>query len=183
MKHNQRGFSVYEWLLVVAITAVILVVSIGCYLQLIQESKRLAFNALAHNFATAISMSHAHWLIQRPAGGSYSTLEIEGVTVIFNRLGWPSNIKDNNSTHQNSCYRLWYGLLQNSSSAEKSWGGLFQILAITSAQKGGSSHASNIHILLQAPGWCRYELTNAGNQRYFFDYIMKNGSVNITVPE
>lgn len=183
MKHHRPSFSIYEWLIVIMVVGVILIFAMGYYAQLANESRRLKFQALAHNFSTAVTLSHAHWLIQKVNGAAQPAMVIDNVEITFNQAGWPVNAGSQSSPDSEVCQRLWHGLLQGSSAAIESWQGLLQASAIIFSKNKTPVQESQFRISLLSKGWCRYELVNQDKKHYFFDYFLKTGRVVISAPK
>ncbi len=177
MRNKQAGFKFFEFILVVILIGTIFIFSISYYLQLLNEARRLTFQSLGHNFSTAVTMSHARWLIYKISDKASDRLNIASLNITFNTFGWPIDIPS--EIGSTSCARLFNGLIQNNTEALTSWRGLLQAAAIVSSSGKENVMPSAFVVSKLGDGWCRYELRLPSGAHHFFDYLSVNGQVNI----
>lgn len=187
---KQRGWSRFEWLIVVSAIGLVLLIGIARYLDLARESRRVGFELLAHNFTAAIAMTRAQWLVKNSGEKRENVLDLGEKIIYFNAEGWPVAAKQvassialedekledeklgekklENENLVRQCYELWQVMLQNPEPAtlegKSDWG------------------QRRYHIASLGKGVCRYQLVTKKQNSHFFDYFLHNGQVLITVP-
>lgn len=158
----------FEYFVVAIVVAAVATVAINRYVQLAEQTRQLRFEILASHFARAAANLRVNWLLQShsyPGPRNEFALPLAGSTVYFSPQGWPASTRGElgNSFRLSAedCRFLWQVLLQNPP-------------AISSRDQDRASH--EYHASAQGRV-CRYYWLNLGQQDYYFDYWIDDGSV------
>lgn len=168
---RQRGWSRFEWLIVVSAIGIILSMSLVRYLDMAREGRRLAFELLANHFTTGVALTRAVWLLNRTDHEQFF-VHIDGQSIYMSRTGWPmatEPIIDGEAEKNEAvyCQQVWVSVLQNppqTTMDESLWG------------------ERRYHVSSPKRNVCRYELVTEPRGRYFFDYDLQTGVVLVTTP-
>lgn len=158
----------FEYFVVAIVVATIAAVAINRYLLLAEQTRQLRFEILASHFARAAANVRVHWLLQShnyPGPRNEFALPVAGSPLYFSRQGWPASTRgkvgDSFRLVADDCRFLWQALLQNPP-------------AISSRDQDRARHEYHV----SAEGRvCRYYWLNLGQQDYYFDYFIDDGSV------
>jgi hypothetical protein len=177
MKHS-RGFSSFEFYIVMAVIGLIALLGMQRYLRLAEETQRLSFEVLAQNFSTSVYNLHAYWTLEKSLTGRVDTALVQGMTVYFSEAGWPMSalpVKAPTPLDQSS--RQVEGAVVTLESCRSLWFALLQDAEALSLAGGEAYGARKYHLSLTPDRQCRFESIQKASENYYFDYSPVTGRV------
>lgn len=164
----QSGFSLFELTLVICIIAIIFAFTFSKYQSNVDKSMKKYLYFQAGTFLRSIENIRALSVLKKTP---FVDLD-SGTTVAINRYGWPqavisSNVKALAGLSESDCKNLLNELFTSPGSSKR----------------GNASNILNsFSISLEENEICRYTLSRKQEGSYFFDYDLRNGSVNVVTP-
>lgn len=126
-KHKQKGFTLIELVVVIAILAILAAFALPRFAQLSEEAHRSSVKATAGAMAAGVALVKAQWVTNGNTGAS---LDVEGFGdgfVDVSANGWPVSVgADSNSAAMGAlrCIEVWEGVMQaNAPSVAQTAGG------------------------------------------------------------
>ncbi len=162
MKRN-LGFSSFEFYLVVSIIGLIFIVGVHRYEKLAEETQRLSFELLAHNFSAGVYNYRARWIIAQQSAEQNHQININNEMILFSNSGWPIAVNPQQNAAIPSvpgCISLWNTFLQDPPQ-----------LATANIQ----TKTSHYRIILTNEKKCRFEYMKYKN--LYFEYSPITGEV------
>lgn len=165
-----KGFSLFELVIVLVVVALLLHFAFPYYLDTVEDSKGQVVKFQAATFGRAVENIYGQ---AKLSGGN--EVELNGVTVVVNQFGWPAGTGNGRAIYGRQtaveCQQLWNGIFKNAPS-NKILGGSEGFQDNTPVDFGIDAINGRI---------CRYELMRKGDGRFFFDYDLKTGEVDVTI--
>lgn len=159
----QKGFSLFELIVVVIIIALLLYVGISKYDKPIEKAVKSAIGFQAATFARMVStINGSSEVMQR------NSMDLKGVIVYLNEYGWPANTDPNMSPLAKN---------QTPEECQQLWNAFFQYPPSSTISFGGDKNTADYRISSINGRICRYELTRKQEGVYFFDYYLETGEV------
>jgi prepilin-type N-terminal cleavage/methylation domain-containing protein len=174
--HNhERGFSLFEIVLVVVIISILAAVGLKHYTDISDAARKTGFLSQARIFAAAIQSARAVWMLKKHNGrvptqpGIKLSVDLDGERIFVNENGWPANTSpelDSSIETQTAaeCYELWFGLMSH------------PIPATVEGIDSPQSDNIRYHVS-RSVNACRYELQTTLDDVYLFDYDLETGKV------
>lgn len=161
------GFTLLEFVLVLIIFAALLGAATSYYIQLYSAMQIESVKTQANNFRAAVTTLRSQWLINRLKIHSRPYIWNEK-TVYLTEQGWLANsnaLMSAAATDQTAyeCWQLWQVIFEHTQKVT------FDEIA---PQESGDWHTSS----LSGKG-CRFQLSNTGNSRNYFEYYLSDGRV------
>ena len=85
---NDRGFTIIELVVVIAILGILAAVAMPKFASLEAKARTAAFDGVKGGFTAAIQIAHSKWLGDGSVANQSVTLE--GATICMNASGWPT---------------------------------------------------------------------------------------------
>ncbi|RYY75995.1 MAG: hypothetical protein EOO52_00225 [Gammaproteobacteria bacterium] len=165
--NKHLGLTRFEFFFVMSAIGILMLVALGRYQALAEETRRVSFEVIVNNFSAAIYNHHARWITAQQSQQDGSSLVIDGHHIYFSPTGWPiAALVENNIVNPLSittCLSLWQHLLQNP-----------PLISFT----GGDAYGTQkYHLSLIENKICRYEYVSDPPQKLFLDYQPTNGKI------
>ncbi|GAA5316494.1 MAG: prepilin-type N-terminal cleavage/methylation domain-containing protein [Candidatus Pelagadaptatus aseana] len=161
---NQGGFTLIELIIVVCMIAVLMVVSLKYYQNVMDRAQRTGMQMLSSRFDSTMTVLHMKWKF----ASMPSELISEETVYQMNDRGWPVGARaDFIEAGQKDCQQLWQAVFKNP-------GKLLDFLPKDDA-------GMQFWMSYPEKGVCRYQMVTAESQRYYFDYNSLSGSVKVTL--
>lgn len=165
----------FEYFVLAIVIGGIATIALKRYLFLVDETRNLRFEMLAHHFAKGAANARISWVVQQHVQGSAishtkSTMMLGEQLFYFSRQGWPVSVAVGGvpgKLRYTDCYNLWQALLQNPPP-----------IADDFDKKGNYEYRLEVY-----KDACRYYWNKDGNQNYYFDYHPWEGDVKLVIPE
>lgn len=182
----QRGFTLFEFIVVVVVIGVLAASSLIYYEKTLEGTRRTGVEVLANRFTAAIALVRGQWIVESTIQVSQQPtptwrVNVDNTAIFLNEYGWPANTdggsaKSNDQT-VDECYQVWNGILQNPPMA-------------TLEGKGNPSDPADAnnegkqryHISARNNSICRFELVSKPRGIYAFEYDLRNGRIITHVP-
>lgn len=166
----------FEYFVLATVIGGIATIALSKYLFLVDETRDLRFEMLAHHFAKGAANARINWIVQQHVQGSAishtkSTMMLGEQLFYFSRQGWPVGVASGgiaDSLRYSDCYHLWNAILQNPPPIAKEEG-----------QKGYYEYRLEVHKRLCRYFWNREE----GIKDYYFEYQPWDGQVKLVIPD
>jgi len=115
-KQNQRGFTLIELVVVIAILAILASFALPRFVQLAEQAHRSSVKATAGALAAAVALAKVQWMSNGLTGAAVDVAGFGEDNVDVSADGWPTSTSSNSTnTSMNTarCQQVWQGLLQS----------------------------------------------------------------------
>ncbi|WP_188150344.1 type II secretion system protein [Teredinibacter waterburyi] len=167
---KNRGFSLFEMLVVMIVISILVYMSFDYYLSTIENSKHSVIKFQAGTFARTVENLSGEATLRN------TDYVVTGIARVYmNQFGWPAS---SDTTSSLSAYN------QTPEECQKLWRAMFSNPPSTTINTTDSSlHNIDYKIYSINGRICRYELLRKQEGRYFFDYDLVTGSVTVSIPD
>lgn len=142
MKFKRSGFTLIELLVVIAIISVLAVLALPRFADTGAQAQRVATQAMAGSFASAVTMARGQWLV---LGSRQAVKALQGFgrnDIAVSAEGWPTGTSGKSAAAMttDSCVELWHGLLQGTPPSVAVGPGEsdYEVRLVNDLHKGGS---------------------------------------------